>query len=230
MAAADSLRIVLHGRGGHGSTPHSTVDPVLMAASTITRLQGIVAREVNPVDSAVVTVGSVRAGTKDNIIPGHAELLVNVRTFDPGVRRRVLDAITRIVEAEAAASGAPKAPEISPISSFPLTANDEPATAQVSSAIGDALGEDRVLTLPPASGSEDFGLFGSSLGAPSVFWFTGGVDPAETATYLEAMAKGTLPEGAPGNHSPHFAPCVEPAIEAGVRSLHAAALAWLGRP
>lgn len=206
------------------------MDPILMAASTITRLQGIVSRKVAPVDSAVVTVGSVHAGSKDNIIPARAELLVNVRTFDSGVRRRVLDAITRIVEAESAASGAPKAPEISPVSTFPLTVNDEPATARVRSAIGDALGQDRVLILPPTSGSEDFGLFGTTLGAPSVFWFTGGVDPAETETYLEALARGALPEGAPGNHSPHFAPCVEPAIEAGVRSLHAAALAWLGHP
>ena len=228
MAAADSLRVVLHGRGGHGSAPHTAVDPVLMAASTITRLQGIVAREVDPVDSAVVTVGSVRAGSKDNVIPAQSELLVNVRTFTEGVRRRVLDAITRIVEAEAAASGAPKSPEISPVSSFPLTANDEPATERVSSAIGDALGQGRVLTLPATSASEDFGLFGSTLGAPSVFWFAGGVDPTETETYLGAMAKGALPEGTPGNHSPHFAPCVEPAIEAGVHSLHAAALAWLG--
>lgn len=227
MAAADSLRIVLHGRGGHGSSPHSTVDPVVMAASTVLRLQGIVSREVNPNDAAVVTVGSVQAGTKENVIPDRAELKLNVRTFSEDVRTDVLASITRIVEAEASASGAPKPPAIDEISSFPLTTNDPDATEQVRSALAATLGEDRVLELPPAAGSEDFGLFGQAADVPSVFWFTGGVDPAETDRFLEAMARGTLPPGTPSNHSPLFAPCVEPAIDAGVVAMHAAAMAWL---
>ncbi|MDN5858768.1 MAG: amidohydrolase [Pseudonocardia sp.] len=228
MAAADSLRVVLHGRGGHGSMPHATVDPVVMAASTVLRLQGIVAREVDPKDSAVLTVGSLQAGSKENIIPDRAELKLNVRTYTEHVRTRVLAAITRVVEAEATASGAPRPPEITELNSFPLTSNDETATHRVRAALTDGLGADRVLELPPAQGSEDFGTFGTSAGVPSVFWFTGGVDPAETARFLEAMAAGSLPEGTPGNHSPQYAPCIEPAIETGVRALRAGAMAWLG--
>lgn len=227
MSAADSLRVVLHGRGGHGSTPHATVDPVVMAAATVLRLQGIVAREVDPHDSAVVTVGSLHAGTKENIIADRAELKLNVRSYTEDVRASVLAAITRVVEAEAAASGAPRPPELSPLSSFPLTVNDPDATARVHAALTGVLGEGRVLELPAASGSEDFGLFGSTAGVPSVFWFTGGVDPAETARFLEAMARGSLPPGTATNHAPEYAPCLEPTLGNGVASLHAAALAWL---
>ncbi|WP_406101384.1 amidohydrolase [Streptomyces sp. NBC_01003] len=124
MAAADSLRARLLGRGGHGSAPHATVDPVVMAAATVMRLQGIVAREVSPTESAVVTVGSLRAGTKENIIPDEAELKINIRTFDAAVRERVLAAVRRTVEGEAATSGAPRPPEFSEINSFPLLSPD----------------------------------------------------------------------------------------------------------
>ncbi len=227
MAAADSLHVVLHGRGGHGSMPQATVDPVVMAASAVLRLQHIVAREVDPSASAVVTVGSLHAGSKENVIPDRAELKVNVRTFTEGVRAHVLGAIERILKAEAEASGAPRPPEISQLNSFPLTTNDATAASRVRGALAAVLGQDRILELPPASGSEDFGVFGSATGAPSVFWFTGGVDPAETARYLEAMSQGTLPPGAASNHSPHFAPCIESAITVGVTAMHTAALAWL---
>lgn len=227
MAAADSLRVVMHGEGGHGSTPHTAVDPVVMAASTVLRLQGIVSREINPNDSAVVTVGSIHGGTKDNIIPDHAELKLNVRSFSDDVRERVLAAITRIVDAEATASGAPRPPEITEISSFPLTSNDEEATERVRLALGEQFGGDVVLELPASSGSEDFGEFGTEAQVPSVFWFTGGVDPAQTPRFLEAMSRGSLPPGTPANHSPRFAPCVTESIEAGVAAMRVAALAWL---
>ena len=110
-SAADSLQITLFGRGAHGSMPQASIDPVIMAASTVMRLQTIVSRELAATDSAVVTIGALQAGTKENVIPDEAVIKLNIRTFDEGVRKRVLAAITRIVNAEAAASGAPRPPK-----------------------------------------------------------------------------------------------------------------------
>ncbi|MGH3320681.1 MAG: amidohydrolase [Streptosporangiaceae bacterium] len=225
MAAADSLRIRLIGRGSHGSQPESSIDPVVMAAAAVLRLQTIVSREVAPKDRAVVTVGSIEAGTKENIIPGEAELKVNVRTFEPTVRSRVLAAIERVVRAEAEASGAIRPPEFSTIHSFPLTYNDPEAAARLSVAFGDVFGHDRVHELEPKAGSEDFGRFGTEAGAPSVFWFFGGGDPD---AYAAAQAAGRLAEDVPTNHSPYFAPLIQPTLREGVRALVVAACAWLG--
>lgn len=135
MAASDGLAVRLHGRGGHGSTPAATVDPVVMAAAVVMRLQTIVAREVAADQAAVVTVGSLHAGTKENIIPDTAELTMTVRSTTPAVRAQVLKAVERIVHAEAAASAAPKEPEITVLNSFPLTSNDPEATSIVESAL-----------------------------------------------------------------------------------------------
>ena len=127
-SAADSFQIRMFGRGAHGSMPQASIDPVVMAASTVLRLQTVVSREVAPTDAAVVTVGSLQAGTKENVIPDEALIKLNVRTFDEGVRARVLAAITRIVRAEAEASGAPRPPEITPLDRYPMVTNDAGAT------------------------------------------------------------------------------------------------------
>jgi amidohydrolase len=227
MSAADSFRVRLFGKGGHGSAPETTVDPVVMAAAVVMRLQTVVAREVGASEPAVVTVGSLHAGTKENIIPDDAELKVNIRSFDPAVRRRVLDAVRRIVAAEADASGAPKAPEITPLNSFPLTVNDGEATERVTDALREHGCPVRILADPHA-GSEDFGLFGTAAGCPSVFWHFGGNDPAgfEEADN-EALERGVVPVGVASNHSPLFAPVVDPTIAEGVRIFLAAATPWL---
>ncbi|WP_037580516.1 amidohydrolase [Phaeacidiphilus oryzae] len=226
MAAADSFRIRLFGRGGHGSSPQQTVDPVVMAASTVLRLQGVVSREIAATDSAVVTVGSLRAGFKENIIPDDAELKVNVRSFDPEVRERVLAAIKRIVNGEAQASGAPKDPEFSPLNAFPLTVNSDRATARVMAALG-AQQDIHVHEMRhPLPGSEDFGAFGTAAGCPSVFWFFGGSDPGLWSDPRQGE-KDNLPAGVAGNHSPHFAPLADPAVPQGVRHLLHAAAEWL---
>src|SRR6185437_10128354 len=130
-SAADSMQIRFFGRGAHGSMPEASVDPVVMAASTIMRLQTIVSREVAPTESAVVTVGVLQAGSKENVIPDDAIIKLNVRTFDEGVRKRVLAAIKQIVNAEASASGAPKPPEITPLDRYSLVTNDPAATRRV---------------------------------------------------------------------------------------------------
>ncbi|TWP33804.1 amidohydrolase [Leekyejoonella antrihumi] len=228
MAASDSLRVQLFGRGGHGSTPEATVDPVVMAAATIMRLQTVVSRVVAPNESAVLTVGSVHAGTKENIIPAQAELKLNIRSFTEGTRTKVLHAIDRIVGAEATASGAPEPPRITTLNRFPVTVNDEAATRSVQAALSQELGEEHVHEVPPLSGSEDFGTFGTTAGVPSVFWFWGGHDPAQEARFAPLIASGTLPDGVPGNHSPQFAPVIDPTLQVGVRCLLSAALAWIG--
>ncbi|MEU6167189.1 amidohydrolase [Streptomyces tanashiensis] len=229
MAASDSLRVRLFGRGGHGSTPESTIDPVVMAAAVVMRLQTIVSRETGAAQTAVVTVGALHAGTKENIIPDSADLRINIRSTAPAVRERVLTAVERIVRAEAAASGAPKEPEISGLNSFPVTVNDERATGTVMTAIAEALGQERVFTLPQTlTGSEDFGVFGTALGVPSVFWHFGGADPALFRDIdPEALLTDGLPETVPANHSPHFAPVPDPTIGIGVTTLLAAAAPWL---
>ncbi|GGV16491.1 hippurate hydrolase [Streptomyces litmocidini] len=229
MAASDSFRVTLFGRGGHGSTPETAVDPVVMAAAVVMRLQTVVSREIGASQTAVVTVGSLHAGTKENIIPDTAELKVNIRSTTPAVRDRILAAVERIVRAEAAASGAPKEPEIVPLNSFPVTVNDASATAVVQAALTEALGEGHVFTLSRTiTGSEDFGVFGTALGAPSVFWHFGGADPALYADVdPDSLLEDGLPDTVPANHSPHFAPVPGPTIPLGVTALLAAAAPWL---
>lgn len=229
MAASDSLVVRLFGRGGHGSTPENTVDPVVMAAAIVLRLQTVVSREVGSGQAAVVTVGSIHSGTKENIIPDTAELKLSVRTTTPLVRERVLAAIHRIVKAEAAASGAPKEPEIIPLNTYPVTVNDPGATAVVHRALGQALGAGQVFTLPqPLPGSEDFGVFGTALQAPSAFWIFGGLDPAAfQGADLASLVENGVPAEIPGNHSPLFAPVSDPTIKVGVTALLSAAAQWL---
>ena len=222
QAAADSLEVRLFGRGAHGSMPESSVDPVVMAAATVLRLQTIVSRETAASDAAVVTVGALQAGTKDNVIPNDALLKINVRSFDEAVRSHVLDAIARIVNAEAVASGAPRPPEISTTEHYPLTVNDPDRTRRVAAALRGHFGDDRVRQLAaPVSASEDFGSFGTEWGVPSVFWYVGGTDPA---VYEAAERAGRVAEDVPTNHNPAFAPVLHPTIETGVEAIVTAAL------
>ncbi|MEP9371262.1 M20 family metallopeptidase [Mesorhizobium sp. KR1-2] len=222
-SAADSLQIRLFGRGAHGSMPQASIDPVVMAAATVLRLQTIVSRELAAAEAAVVTVGVLQAGTKENVIPDEAIIKLNVRTFDAGVRARVLAAIERIVNAEAAASGAPRPPEITALDSYPLNVNDRDASKRVVDAFRAHFGAERVRETGPAPASEDFGSFGSEWRVPSVFWFVGGTDPD---TYAKAKAANRLNE-LPVNHSPKFAPVLEPTLPMGVETLVVATRAWL---
>ena len=225
QAAADSLEVRLFGRGAHGSMPEASVDPVVMAAATVLRLQTIVSRELAATQAAVVTVGALQAGTKENVIPDGALLKLNVRTFDEAVRRRVLDAIERIVNAEAAASGAPRPPLITTTEHYPLTVNDPDATRKVAAALRRHFGSDRVVELDaPLSPSEDFGAFGTEWGVPSVLWYVGGTDPD---VYQRAEQAGRIADDIPTNHNPRFAPVLQPTINTGVEALTAAALDYL---
>jgi len=227
FAAADAVRVMLFGRGGHGSRPETTIDPVVMAAATVMRLQTIVSREVAGTDTAIVTIGALHAGTKENIIPDRAELLLSIRSFDPAVRRRTLDAIERIVRAEAQASGAERVPDVSVFDGFPAVVNDEQAVARTMPALQAAVGPERVFDPGLVTGSEDVGLLATAAGAPCVFWLLGGADPAQFADARSAEAVMARVAELPSNHSPLFAPVIEPTLTTGVGALVAAARTWL---
>jgi hippurate hydrolase len=234
MAATQSVDVTIFGRGGHGSRPETTVDPVVVGAYVVTRLQTIVSREIEPLQPAVVTVGEFHAGTKANVIPDQARLAINIRAFDDKVQRRVVAAIERIVRAEAEAARCPQPPEIRRSYGGPVTSNDAAVVDRVKAAHLAWFGPKRVMDMPvPAMGSEDFGLFAHADGSsesprtvPTGFWFWGGASAdqmagAEGETILEKI--GSLPS----NHHPGFMVDPEPTIRTGVEALTVAALAYL---
>jgi amidohydrolase len=224
MAASDGLTVTLLGRGGHGSRPHSTIDPVVMAAATVMRLQTIVSREVDPRDVAVVTVGSIHAGLKNNIIPAEAKLELSLRYPDDEARARVLAKVERVVRAVAQASGAEEEPVIEIDHSLPPTINDVHATARLTLAFDAAFGEGTVVDPGMFTGSEDVSWFAREAGVPLVFWFWGGIDVQK---YADAKAGGTIDRDIPTNHSPYFAPVLQPTLGRGVDALVVAAREFL---
>jgi amidohydrolase len=226
FANLDSVDITFHGKGGHGAYPHRTVDPVLMAARAVVTLQSIVAREVNPTDPAVVTVGTFHAGTKRNIIPDDAKIELTVRSYKPEVQKQLLAAIARIAKAEAAAAGAPREPTVfvNPAESAQAVYNDPALTERLRGALRRALGEANVVQAESVMGSEDFGVFGLAAGVPSVMLRVGAVEPGE---FAKAKAAGTT---TPGLHSAGFAPDRERTIRAGVAVFTISVLELLGRP
>ncbi|KAL8738051.1 MAG: hypothetical protein Q9181_001119 [Wetmoreana brouardii] len=224
MSEADSFCITLFGRGGHGSMPHRTVDPVVMAASVVMKLQTIVSREVDPDQFAVVTVGSLQAGQTENIIADKAEVRVNVRTQNHDVRNKVLAATRRIIKAECEASGATKEPLFEATAKFPLSVNDEAVTKSVMESFGEFFGDRFDPNTAASTASEDYSILASSQGKPSCFWFFGGV---EEKSWDDIKKKGRLTEDVHVNHSPSFAPVVQPTLSTGVDALCVAALTFL---
>jgi amidohydrolase len=206
---ADSLRITIYGKGGHGSAPQTSIDPIVIAARTILALQTIVSREVKPGEMAVVTVGYVRAGTKNNIIPDQAELGLTVRTYKADIRKQVLAAIARIVKAEAEAGGATREPLIDRYEQTDSVYNDPGLAARERSVLESVLGKQHVMNEEPIGASEDFSYFVEQ-GIPGFYFELGGAEPQE---YLKAKAEG---RNLPSNHSPLFAPDAEPAIKTGI--------------
>ncbi len=206
---ADSVHIVIYGKGGHGAMPNTTVDPIVIAARTILSLQTIVSREVKPGEMAVVTVGYIQAGTKNNIIPDQAEMGLTVRTYKQDVRKQVLAAIERITKAEAAAAGAPREPLVDHYEGTDSVYNDPALAEHLRAPLEAALGKGNVVTAPPITPSEDFSYFVNQ-GIPGFYFSLGGADPEKFAA---AKAAGTM---LPSNHSPLFAPDVDPALHAGI--------------
>jgi hippurate hydrolase len=223
LSAADSMRVTVFGRGAPGSMPQAAVDPVVLAAMIVVRLQTVVAREVAPGDPAVLTVGSVVAGTRSNVIPDRAVLQLNVRTYDERTRSTVLAAIERIVRAECQASGSPAPPQLELFDRYPLTENDPAVTERVTRAFAAFFGE-RAGRLPRQSASEDFSDIPRALGIPYTYWGIGGTDPD---AYRAAERAGRVAQDVPVNHSARFAPVVQPTLDTGTQALVVAALAWL---
>jgi hippurate hydrolase len=229
MAAACTLDVTIHGRGGHGSRPFVTVDPILTAAYAVTRLQAIVARETSPEDPLVVTVGTFHAGTKSNIIPDTATFTVNLRARSDASMERAVAAVRRIVEAEAAAAGCPQPPTIGMRENPPATVNTAEVVDRVTAAQAAVMPEGAVRIADPLMGSEDFSEYGLPKGryegdpVPYAFWFWGGMDPA---LFPAGYTTGVVPS-VPGNHTAQFAPLDAPTLAAGRRLLVAAALEFL---
>ncbi|MGW1157426.1 amidohydrolase [Streptomyces sp. NPDC002519] len=222
LSASTDVDIVVHGRGGHGSRPESTVDPVVTAAYLVTRLQTVVSREIAARDSAVLTVGRIEAGTRHNIIPSEARIALNLRTQSAEVRDRMIAAIRRIAAGECLAAGCPREPEVTVGADFPVTVNDSAADGRVAAAHGEVFGAATVFDPGPAMGSEDFPHLAAD-GIPYAYWFVTST-PAEV---WEAAPGADLMErfaAVPSNHSPLFAPDLSTLVP-GVRTLVSAALA-----
>ncbi|OKX96316.1 amidohydrolase [Corynebacterium glutamicum] len=211
MSEAASIEITLHGKGSHGSMPNLGVDPIVLGSAIVTRLQSVISREIAASETAVLTVGSFHAGTKSNIIPDSAVLQLNTRAFSKDVAAHLHEAIERIVRSECAAARCPEPPEFKYYDQYPLTSNDESVTAHVRAAFDEFFGENSV-DLAQVPASEDFSIIPDAFGIPYSYWGLGGFADHQNA---------------PGNHSPAFAPDIQPTLDRGVEALVVAASAWL---
>jgi len=211
LANVDSVDVTLYGRGGHGAYPQSSVDPVILAAKVVLALQTIVARENDPLDPAVITVGSIHGGTKHNIIPDEVKLQLTVRSYGDDVRKRLLDGIARVAKGEALASNAPREPSVTVSDSTPATFNDPKLTDRLVEAVGREIGRDAVIEQRPVMIGEDFSEYGRA-GVPAALLWVGAVEPAR---YAEAKKSGTP---LPSTHSSLFAPDRERTLRTAIRA------------
>jgi amidohydrolase len=224
MAGVDSVDITIYGRGGHGAKPNTTIDPVVIAARTVLAIQTLISREKDPLEPAVVTVGSIHGGSKYNIIPDEVKLQLTVRSFKPEVRTLLLEGIERIAKAEAASARAPKEPTIKFSEHQEPTYNDPTVTRRLAAAVAKQLGAGNVAETHPEMVAEDFGEFGKAAGVPSVLLRVGAVEPAK----YEASVKSGTP--LPSLHSSGFAPDRERTIKTAATVLTVSALELLGKP
>ncbi|BAU97292.1 amidohydrolase [Corynebacterium suranareeae] len=211
MSEAASIEITLHGKGSHGSMPNLGVDPIVLGSAIVTRLQSVISREIAASETAVLTVGSFHSGTKSNIIPDSAVLQLNTRAFSKDVSKHLHEAIERIVRHECEAARCPKPPEFKYYDQYPLTNNDESVTERVRAAFDKFFGDNSV-DLAQVPASEDFSIIPDAFGVPYSYWGLGGFADWKNA---------------PGNHSPAFAPDIQPTLDRGVEALVVASSAWL---
>jgi hippurate hydrolase len=222
-ANVDSVDITVLGKGGHGSAPHTTIDPIVIAARIVLDLQTLVSRETAPGEPVVVTVGSIHGGTKHNIIPPECKMQLTVRTLKDTVRKQVLDGIARIAKAAAAAANAP--PPIITVDTdnfTPAVYNNATLAQKTTDAFREVLGKDKVHLVPPVMGGEDFGRYGRE-GIPIFFYFLGTMPTAQ----VEAAERGGEP--LPSLHSDRYYPVVEPSIRTGVLTMCSAVLNLAGK-
>jgi len=228
LANVDSVDITVKGVGGHGAYPQTTKDPIVLASRIVGALQTLVSREVSPLDSAVVTVGSFHAGAKHNIIPDEAKLQLTVRSYTDEVRNRLLDGIARVAKGEAIAAGLPedKMPvvKIDRNEYTPSTFNTPDFTEKMATLLKARFGEQRVVQMPPVMGGEDFGRYArDDKSIKSLIFWVGGVPPAEIDA---AKAEGrTLPS----LHSPFWAPDAPAVISTATEALTSMAMKLMGK-
>jgi amidohydrolase len=224
LANVDSVDVWLYGKSGHGAHPEATVDPIVIAARTVLAWQTLISREKDPLEPAVLTVGSIQGGSKYNIIPDEVHLQITLRTYKPEVRKQLLDGIARIAKAESLAANSPKEPLIKIPESANATYNDPALSKRVGAAVARAVGEKNFGEWHPEMVAEDFGTLCKAAGSPYVQLRIGAVQPAR---FQQAMASGAT---LPSLHSSGFAPDREPTIRTGVVTLVAAALELLDKP
>lgn len=222
LSAADSFHVKITGKGAHGSMPQNAIDPVMMAAYTAVRLQSVVSREISPLDGAVLTIGAIQAGTKENIIPDDAMLKLNMRSYKESVRQQMIESMKRICQCECHASNAPVAPEFTQIDSYPSTENDVAATEKLEKSFIEIFA-DKAIEIGPQNASEDFSNFGRSWNVPYVFWFIGSTEPS---VWDAAVANNTINQ-VPANHSSLFKVELDPTVQKGLEAMLVAALTWL---
>lgn len=227
LANVDSVEVVVKGLGGHGSMPHLSKDPIVLASQIVLALQTIVSREVRPGDPAVVTVGSIHGGTKSNIIPDEVRLQITVRSYKPETRLKLVESIKRIVKAQAESAGMPaeKMPEVI-VSDDQVAAlyNQPELCKEVRTPLEKVLGPENVLTREPVMGAEDFAEYGLTKEKVPLCMFWLGTQPPEVVA--AAKAKGTT---LPSLHSPYFKPVPEPSIETGVKAMTSAVIGLMKR-
>jgi hippurate hydrolase len=225
LSAANTLRITVHGRGAHGSMPQAAVDPVVLAAMIVVRLQAVVAREVAPGEFAVLTVGSVQAGTAGNVIPDQAVIQLNVRAYSEATRGTVLAAIRRVDTAESQATNTPREPQCEELDAYPVTSNDPAVTERVGAAFTAVFGE-QARPIARQTASEDFSDLPNAFGTPYTYWGIGAIDPE---TFHRAEQADRVAQDIPVNHAANFAPVLQPTLDVGTTALVAAALEWLAK-
>ncbi|KAH8768677.1 hypothetical protein F5882DRAFT_412329 [Hyaloscypha sp. PMI_1271] len=222
MAGADSMKITLFGVGGHGSQPHRTIDPAVMAAHVVVRLQTLISREINPSDISVLTVGSLQAGQTENIIADSAEIGVDIRSVRPGTREKLLASIRRIIKAECEASGSTVAPVFKMTRHLPTTVNDEAMMRTLVKSFSEYFENDFDANIPTTTISEDFSVLATSQGRPCAFWHWGGI---EEGLWDQRLKEGRT-DDIPANHTARFAPVIQPTMQTGIHALCVAALAF----
>ncbi len=224
MANVDSVDIVVKGKGGHGASPHTAIDPIVLSARMILDFQTIVSREINPTDPAVVTVGSIHGGTKHNIIPNEVKMQITVRSTKDDVRNHILDSIKRIAKAAAVSARAPE-PEVTVNQSefTPALLNDSKLTRQMVAMFGELLGKEKIHERPPIMGGEDFSRYGRE-GIPIFLYFLGTIDDKR---WEESKRPGANP--LPSMHSDSFWPTIQPSIQTGVLTMSMAVMKLLGK-
>jgi amidohydrolase len=219
---SDALEIVFKGRGGHGSAPDKSLDPITIAARFVVDVQTVISREKDPKEFGVVTIGAIQGGTVGNIIPDSVQVRGTIRSYSPAVRAKLLDGVRRVAFASAAMAGAP-APDVQLISGGAAVVNSEALVTKTEAVFKDAFGDANAQRMPAMTASEDFSQYVNQ-GVPSMFFFTGVYDPKMVE---EASREGGKPLAF--NHSPFYAPVPEPSIKTAARAMSMAVLNVMGR-